>query len=96
MVRRLSGRRTCTACGANLHVDFSPPRAEGRCDTCGGKLGRRDDDNEDSIRTRLHEYRMKTAPLAGHYSELGLLRVVDGAGLVEEVTQRVVAALEGS
>jgi adenylate kinase len=95
VVKRLSGRRTCTSCGALHHVDYSPSRAEGICDACGGKSERREDDKEDSVRTRIREYHVKTAPLSGLYSDLGLLRVVDGAGSVDEVTRRVAVAVEG-
>ena len=94
VVRRLSGRRTCSACGAPCHAVFSPPRAAGVCDSCGGALKQRDDDKEDVIRNRLSVYHRQTAPLAEWYSKRGLLREVDGEGLVEEVQRRVFAALE--
>ena len=94
VVRRLSGRRTCSACGAPCHAVFSPPRAAGVCDSCGGALKQRDDDKEDVIRNRLSVYHRQTAPLAEWYSKRGLLREVDGGGLVEEVQRRVFAALE--
>lgn len=93
IVRRLSGRRTCPACGATFHTAFSPPRAEGVCDACGGRLAQREDDRESSVRTRLAEYAAKTAPLSAHYRGLGLLRRVDGAGGVDEVTERVFGVL---
>ncbi len=94
VVRRLSGRRTCGACGAPFHVALSPPRRQGVCDACGGALKQRDDDREDVIRNRLSVYEAQTAPLAAHYAAKGLLREVDGSGSVEEVRRRVLAALD--
>jgi len=63
ILRRLGGRRSCPACGAMYHVEFNPPRREGVCDNCGGKLIIRDDDNETTIRNRMKVYRQQTEPL---------------------------------
>ncbi len=93
VVGRLSGRRTCAACGAPCHVTYSPPRAAGVCDACGGALRQRDDDREEVIRKRLAVYHEQTAPLAEHYRALGLLRDVEGHGAVGDVTRRIFEAL---
>ncbi|MGB0590979.1 MAG: adenylate kinase [Myxococcota bacterium] len=93
VVSRLSGRRTCKACGAIFHVVNSPPSVSGTCDQCGGELYQRSDDNETSIRARLAEYREKTAPLESYYSERGVLHEVDGTGDLDDVEARVLQAL---
>jgi adenylate kinase len=93
VVRRLSGRRTCRRCGHVWHLDFDPPATDGTCDRCGGELFQRDDDSEDTIRHRLEVYADQTSPLIGYYGDRGLLRGVDAAGPVEDVTERAINAL---
>ena len=93
VVARLSGRRTCKACGAIFHVVNSPASEDGICDQCGGELYQRSDDNETSIRARLAEYREKTAPLESYYGALGVLHEVDGTGDPNDVESRVLQAL---
>ena len=93
VVRRLSGRRTCRRCGHVWHLDFDPPSTAGQCDRCGGELFQRDDDSEDTIRHRLEVYADQTSPLIGYYGDRGLLRGVDAAGPVEDVTERAINAL---
>ncbi len=94
LVSRLTGRRTCRACGAIYHVVSSPPSTDGRCDVCGGELYQRSDDQEASIRERLRQYHDKTAPLESWYRERGLLVSIDGTGRPDEVTVRLEQALE--
>ena len=94
LVRRLSGRRTCRACGTMYHVLFDPPRRDGVCDRCGGELYQRDDDREETIRARLEVYDRATAPLTAFYRGRGLLREVDGTGAAAAVFDRVRARLE--
>jgi adenylate kinase len=94
LVRRLSGRRTCRSCGAMAHVVFDPPRRQGICDRCGGELYQREDDREDTVRTRLEVYERATAPLIAFYKGRGLLREVDGTGPTADVLDRVLARLE--
>ena len=93
VVARLSGRRTCKACGAIYHVVTSPASVEGVCDLCGGDLYQRSDDNETSIRARLNEYEEKTAPLESYYEERGVLHQIDGTGDPDDVEARVLQAL---
>lgn len=94
IVERLSGRRTCRQCGTMSHVKFQPTAVEGVCDVCGGETYQRADDNEESIRKRMVEYREKTAPLVNYYTDKGLLRSVDGVGDVADITTRLRAAIE--
>ena len=93
VVRRLSGRRTCRACGHVWHLDFDPPTRAGTCDRCDGELFQRDDDSEGTIRHRLEVYADQTSPLIGYYGDRGLLRGVDATGPVEDVTDRAISAL---
>jgi adenylate kinase len=93
VVRRLSGRRTCRACGHIWHLDFDPPAVEGMCDRCQGELFQRDDDKPETIRHRLEVYYEQTAPLVNYYAERGLLVGIDAMGPVDDVTDRAIAAL---
>ncbi|MGH9868816.1 MAG: adenylate kinase [Candidatus Polarisedimenticolia bacterium] len=98
IVRRLSGRRSCSTCGAPYHVTSAAPRVEGQCDRCaapGGVLVQRPDDREEVVAERLRVYRERTAPVADHYRRRHLLREVDASGPVGEVDRRIVAALAG-
>ena len=92
-VRRLSGRRTCKGCGANFHVQFSPPETEGICDKCGAELYQRDDDNPEVINRRFEEYRQKTADLIDFYKEKGLLKEIDATPEPEQIFSRVLETL---
>ncbi|RCU47546.1 adenylate kinase [Haloplanus salinus] len=89
LVDRLTGRRVCDDCGANYHVEFSPPETEGVCDECGGDLIQRDDDTEDTVRERLRVYEENTAPVVEHYRDEGVLVEVDGEGTPDEVFEAI-------
>jgi adenylate kinase len=93
LVRRLSGRRTCEACGAVFHVDLNRPAREGRCDGCGEQLVQRNDDREEVIRERLRVYQEATAPLAAYYRDRGLLQTVSADGSVDRVTEAITQLL---
>ncbi len=96
-VRRMGGRRSCPACGAVYHLESNPPRKKaGACDKCGGALVLRKDDEPETVRRRMQEYRKKTAALIDHYRERGLLTTVAAEGEVDEVARRVEAALSGT
>jgi adenylate kinase len=88
LVRRLSGRRTCTVCNRIWQLEFDPPPAADKC-ACGGKLLQRDDDQETTIRSRLHVYHEQTTPLFAYYERQGVLRRVDGSGAPDAVRRRV-------
>lgn len=93
-VRRLLGRMTCTTCGRTYHAEFRPPAEEGVCDVCGGKLERRADDDELTIRRRIAVYREQAIPLEMFYVERDLLYQVDADGTPDEVLDRSVKILE--
>ena len=95
LVDRITGRYTCANCGAGYHDSFHTPQVEGTCDICGShEFKRRPDDNEQTVRTRMAEYRAKTAPILPFYEEKGLVRRVDGMAGVDEVTQAINAILD--
>lgn len=90
VVKRLSSRRSCPECGAVYNLVTAPPVEDNVCDSCGhAGLIQRDDDKPEVIERRLEIYHRQTAPVAEHYRETGLLRVVDGAGSLEEVSDRI-------
>jgi adenylate kinase len=93
VVRRLSGRRTCTKAGHTYHVEFDPPKHEGVCDQDGSKLVQRDDDRPDTIRRRLAVYHEQTEPLVAYYEERDLLRRFDGTRTPTEVHDHVRATV---
>ncbi len=94
VIKRLSGRRTCSKCGAMYHIEFNPPKVEGKCDKCGGDLYQRDDDKEEVIKSRLKVYHSQTAPLVEYYEKKGLLKKINGVGKIDEIFQEIVNALE--
>lgn len=94
VVSRLSGRRTCPGCKAVFHVEARPPKADGVCDHCGGKLYQREDDRPESIRVRMEAYEKSTAPLAEFYRRRKLLVPVLAEGSPEEIFERSMRALE--
>lgn len=95
LVVRITGRFTCATCGAPYHDVFNQPKVEGTCDACGGhEFKRRPDDNEQTVRTRMAEYRAKTAPILPFYEEKGLVRRVDGMASVEDVAAAIDAILD--
>ena len=93
LLGRLTGRRTCKACGQGYHVMFDPPKQEGVCDKCGGELYQRDDDNEETVSNRLKVYESQTEPLIDYYKAKGLLRPIDGVGGMGEILDRIKAVL---
>lgn len=93
LLGRLTGRRTCKACGQGYHVMFDPPKQEGVCDKCGGELYQRDDDNQETVSNRLKVYESQTEPLIDYYKAKGLLRPIDGVGGMGEILDRIKAVL---
>jgi adenylate kinase len=94
LMRRLTGRRTCSLTGNLLNVYFSPQEELDACIAAGGELIQREDDNEETIRNRLEVYRESTEPLIEFYSERGKLRKVPADGPVDEVYGRLLQELE--
>ena len=96
LVERITGRFTCANCGAGYHDRFQTPKVAGVCDACGGTVfNRRDDDNEETVRSRLAVYHDQTAPLLPYYRAKGVLRQVDGMADIDEVTAQIGAILHG-
>ena len=94
ILRRISGRLSCSDCGAGYHVEFCPPKAEGVCDSCGGgQLMRRADDDVETAKRRLSSYHGQTALLLPYYRERELLRVLDGCLAVSVVFSELEKAL---
>lgn len=97
LVRRITGRFTCANCGAPYHDEYKPTKQPGVCDICGStEFKRRPDDNEQTVRTRMAEYRAKTEPILPFYEEKGLLRRVDGMAPVETVAAQIDSILDGA
>jgi adenylate kinase len=96
LVDRITGRFSCANCGTGYHDRFKLPRQQGSCDVCGAhEFKRRPDDNEQTVRTRMAEYRAKTAPILPYYRERGLVRSIDGMASVDEVARQIDAILDG-
>jgi len=96
LVERIVGRYTCAKCGAGYHDKFKQPKVAGTCDVCGShEFKRRADDNEETVRTRMAEYRGKTAPIIPIYEARGILTRVDGMADIGHVSAAVAAALDG-
>ena len=93
IVLRLSGRRTCERCKAIFHLVTKPPKVEGTCDQCGGRLYQREDDNPESVKVRLEVYERSTAPLIRFYEEMGLLISIAATGSPEEIYSRTLRTL---
>ena len=89
VISRLAGRSTCPDCGAMFHEESRPPKVSGVCDSCGGTLAQRQDDNSETILKRLEVYQESTAPLKEFYMRQGNLKTVIARGSVEEIFSRV-------
>lgn len=96
LVKRIVGRFTCAKCGTGYHDVFRPTRMPGICDVCGStEFKRRPDDNDATVRTRMAEYRAKTAPILPFYEARGLVVRVNGMGPIDEVGAEIDAVLDG-
>jgi adenylate kinase len=90
LVDRVTGRFSCTKCGASYHDRYKQPRQAGVCDVCGNKsFSRRADDNADTFKTRLAAYRAQTAPILPYYTAKGILVAVDGMADIDQVTRDI-------
>ena len=94
LMKRLTGRRTCSLTGKLLNVYFSPQEELDECIDAGGELIQREDDNEETISNRLDVYRKQTEPLIDFYEQRGKLKKVDADGTIDEVYARFLDALE--
>ena len=93
ILRRMTGRRVCESCGSSYNVNAIPPRVEGICDNCGGKLIQRKDDTPETVRARLEVYHKETEPLVDFYAKRGLLRPVRSSDTKEGTFRAILAAL---
>jgi len=95
LVERITGRYSCAKCGAGYHDEFQKPAKEGICDSCGSsEFSRREDDNAETVTSRLASYHTQTAPLLPYYDGKGVLAGVDGMAEIDEVTRQIEAVLE--
>jgi len=93
IMNRMSGRRVCEHCGASYHLVAVPPKTEGVCDKCGGKLIQRHDDEPETVKARLEVYHKETEPLKDFYAKRGLLKPVENQPTVEATSQAILRAL---
>ena len=93
IMERMGGRRVCEACGSSYHVVAVPPKQEGICDACGGKLVQRKDDAPETVKARLQVYHNETEPLKNFYESRGLLKSVDNLPSVADMSKSILKAL---
>ena len=93
LLKRLTGRRTCKSCQQMYNIYFSAPKKDGACDKCGGSLFQRDDDKEETIKKRLDVYQKQTSPLIDYYSKKNIMKTVMGVGSINDIFNKVTAAL---
>lgn len=96
LIRRITGRRVCEDCSATYHVEFNPPKVEGVCDKCGGRLIQRSDDNLENATKRLETYNKQTKPLIDYYGKQGNLVNIDGSKDIDIVSADIFEALKGT
>ncbi len=94
LVSRLTQRRSCPDCNAVYHLINNPPKVEGICDKCGGKLYQRDDDTEATVKNRLKVYRDNTLPLIEYYGNKGVLTTIPGIGSIDSIFDKVQKAVQ--
>lgn len=94
IIKRMSGRRACLACGATYHIEHVPPKKEGICDRCGAELVLRDDDQPETVKNRLKVYHDQTQPLIEYYTKKSILKTVDGTQDMNDVFAAIVAILD--
>jgi adenylate kinase len=94
LVDRITGRFSCANCGEGYHDRYKLPKVEGTCDVCGSHdFKRRPDDNEETVRTRMAEYRAKTEPILPIYEARGIVSKVDGMAAIDAVNDAIEAIL---
>jgi adenylate kinase len=97
LVDRITGRYSCANCGTGYHDRYQQPKTDGVCDNCGStEFKRREDDNEETVRSRMQAYRDQTAPILPYYEKQGKLKQVDGMADIDEVTAQIKQILDGT
>jgi len=96
IVRRLSGRRSCSRCQTVYHIEHDPPKHEGVCDKCGGRLVQRADDKPETVLARLRVFDQQTRPLVEYNQKRGLLQRVDATGSIDQVYARLLAVVHAT
>ena len=94
IMERMAGRRVCEACGASYHLKAVPPKQEGVCDACGGKLVARKDDVPETVKARLEVYHKETEPLKDFYESRGVLRIVEDQNDLNLTSQKILSVLK--
>ncbi|UDI77739.1 adenylate kinase [Staphylococcus taiwanensis] len=94
LMNRLTGRRICEKCGTTYHLVFNPPKVDGICDIDGGKLYQREDDNPETVSNRLSVNVKQSKPILEYYNEKGVLKNIDGAKDIDDVTKDVIDILD--
>ncbi|WP_145458998.1 adenylate kinase [Staphylococcus pettenkoferi] len=94
LMNRLTGRRICEKCGTTYHLVFNPPKVEGVCDLDGGKLYQREDDNPETVSNRLKVNIKQSKPILEYYDQKGVLKNIDGAKDIDDVTSDVIQILD--
>lgn len=94
LMNRLTGRRICEKCGTTYHLVFNPPKVEGVCDLDGGKLYQREDDNPETVSNRLKVNIKQSKPILEYYDQKGVLKNIDGAKDINDVTSDVIQILD--
>jgi len=94
LINRLSGRRTCPACGKGFHVIYDKPVREGVCNSCGSLLVQRDDDSEHTVINRLKVYEQQTSSLKSYFKDLGILYSVSGSGSISDIQSQICSIID--
>ncbi|WP_053040092.1 adenylate kinase [Staphylococcus haemolyticus] len=94
LMNRLTGRRICEKCGTTYHLVFNPPKVDGICDIDGGKVYQREDDNPETVSNRLNVNVKQSKPILEYYNEKGVLKNIDGAKDIDDVTKDVIDILD--
>lgn len=95
LIKRIEGRRTCPVCGSSYNIFFKSSKVEGICDECGANLIIRSDDNAESVKQRLSEFRANTQPVIEYYKKLGVVKNINGNLNRDDVFKEIEKALEG-
>ena len=96
LLSRINGRWICRQCQIPYHTATNPPKTQGKCDSCGGKLYQRTDDAVETVKKRLDVYFAETAPLINYFKQSGKLIEINGEGSVDDVRRRIMDSLKGA